>query len=619
MRVRKRANWYKRLRREQLLPYIQRMENNSLRNEFVIYSLLAILFCSYLIWIRTITVTAIFFLCFFVLWFVKIILNKSGYSVLLPILFSKASFIAVISIITFFISYLTNDLRPSVTKGWFGWWDQSQYLQMSHDLSSFRLVAQNYFYGLGYPIIGALFYRVYPTNPFLIPNLLLYIMTIVLYFKISREYLSVELSVLTVLLIMWGTQLTEFFVVPWSNSISITGIGILIYLATVVREIRSVHGIIIGIVLGWVFAARYVDMVLFLPIVIYIYTREVSKSWKNMKYVLLSGCIFFIIFCAILYSHQYAFGSFLKTPYHLHIQPGGHSDQSLAAFSLSRIPDHLYSIIINPYQFHYLKYWRLNTPLLGHSFFFILALAGFSYSICYKRDWVIVVTFLSMIASFAFYGSFTSTRASDLKYHCLRYFSLWYPILSLMAVLGLSKSAAFPILLVKEKKAIVLGVTATALLLGLGYSYLLFPSTRLKNKMIDSSEWKVSSNYNNESARYAIDRKPLTRWDTGIPQRPGMHFLVDLCLIKEVCLIRLRLYDSVNDYPRGLKVEVSIDGVVWRNVLSIKGLSHPILTDDCVELNLPAVRTRYIRLVQSGSTQAWFWSIHELELYEGRK
>lgn len=612
-----RENWFKHLRKRQVLnPYIQRMVNDNLASEFLICCLLAILFCSYLIWIRTMTITAVFFLCFLVLCFAKITLGKIGYAAFFPRLFSKSSFIAAVSLVTFCIAYIASDIRPGVTKGWFGWWDQSQYLLMAQDLSSLRLVADHYFYGLGYPLIGVLFYKIYPTNPFLIPNLLLYVVTIILYFKISREYLSEGLSVLTVLLIMWGTQLTEFFVVPWNNSVSIFGIGILIYLATVVREIRLVHAISIGIVLGWVFSARYVDIIFLLPIVIYIYLREMSKSWKNIKYLLISICICFIIFCGVFYSHKYAFGSFLKTPYHLHIQPlSGHSDQSLAAFSLSRIPDHLYSIIINPYQFHYLKYWRLNTPLLGYSFFFILALAGFSYSMFYKRAWVIGVTFLSMIASFAFYGSFTSTRASDLKYHCLRYFAMWYPILSLMAVLALSKLARYGHLLRRERRMLIFGVVAMLLFVGLSYSYLQVSSYRLKNKMIDSSQWKVSSNYNNESSQYAIDKNPVTRWDTGVPQRPGMYFLVDLGLIEKVGLIRLTLYGSTNDYPRGLKVQVSTDGVAWHDGLSLKGLSPPHLTDDNLELHLPAVRVRYIKLVQTGSNNTYFWSIHEFEIY----
>ena len=595
--------------------HLNKLKNKPLLGDLATFCSIGILFCLFVIWIKTITVTSIFFAGFLCLWFLKRSLDIVGWDISLKKRSHCWIYVAGISTATFVISYLLHGQNPIVENNWFGWWDQSQYLLIARNLAQFTIVPSQYLYGLGYPILGALFYNLYPTNPFLIPNLLMYLLTSWVYLHIVRQYLSEELSFLTILLMLWATQLTTFFVVPWNNSIAIVGMGILIYLGSVVREIRWTHSIIIGLVIGWVFAARYVDVFFLLPVTLYIYIREFRRLRSQIKFALLSAGVAFGIFCVILYTHQYAFGSFFKTPYHLHLQPGGHSDQSLSAFQIYRVPDHLYSLIINPYQFHHLKYGLLNTPLLGYSFFFIFSLTGFSYLIFYRQNWMIAVIFVTMLFSFVFYGSFTSTRASDLKYHCLRYFALWYPLLTLTAVLGISKLVTFSGLTKREKQAILLGVMVTILGVLFTCSYLKYSEVKAKAKMLDSSSWVVSSNCNTQAAKYAVDSVPATRWDSGVPQRPGIYFLIDLGAINEIGMVKLRLFDSSNDYPRGLEVETSVDGLTWRKILDFGGLSPSLLTDDDVQFNLVGVSARYVKLLQTKRSGKWYWSIHELEIY----
>jgi hypothetical protein len=49
--------------------------------------------------------------------------------------------------------------RPGMAfpKGWFGYFDQSQYLRLAHDLSHFSLPTSPFLYGLGYPLAGVPF------------------------------------------------------------------------------------------------------------------------------------------------------------------------------------------------------------------------------------------------------------------------------------------------------------------------------------------------------------------------------------------------------------------------------------------------------------------------------
>lgn len=574
-------------------------------------------FVLYVFWIKTFPISSIVFAILFTVYFwgssQKNVESRIGF---LGRLVYSPGCVAGLSIAVFLIWYfLIYGQHADGSKIWLGWWDQSQYMIIAKNLSRFAIVPGQYFYGLGYPILGVFFYKFYPADPFLIPNLVMYLLTSLLYFSAFRKYLSENLAFMAILLMLGATPLIYFFVVPWNNSVTVIGMGILIYLGSVVKEIRLAHAVTIGLVLGWVFAARYVDVFFLLPITFYIYMREIRRSRKQIKLALMSSCIAFGIFCIVLFTHQYAFGSILKTPYHMHIQPGGHSDQSLSAFQISRVPDHLYSIIINPYQFHSLKHASINTPLLGYSFFFVFSMAGFSYLILCRRNWMFAVILVTMVVCFVFYGSFSSTKGSDLKYNCLRYFALWYPLLTLAAVLGISKLVIFSGLMKREKRAILLGVLITVLGVLSAYSYLKYSDIKTKSKILDSSSWVVSSNYNTQNAKLAIDTVPVTRWDSGVPQRPGIYFLIDLGAVFKIDLVKLRLFYSPNDYPRGLEVETSIDGSMWRKSFSFPELKPHLLLEGDVQFNLGGVRTRYVKLLQTKRSSKWFWSIHELEIY----
>ncbi|MHC4071353.1 MAG: discoidin domain-containing protein, partial [Planctomycetota bacterium] len=64
---------------------------------------------------------------------------------------------------------------------------------------------------------------------------------------------------------------------------------------------------------------------------------------------------------------------------------------------------------------------------------------------------------------------------------------------------------------------------------------------------------------------------------------------------------------SSNDYPRGYEVYVSFDGGSWgKSVVTGKG-TEPITK---IKFDKP-VKTRFIKILQTGSSDSWNWSIHE--------
>ena len=134
-------------------------------------------------------------------------------------------------------------------------------------------------------------------------------------------------------------------------------------------------------------------------------------------------------------------------------------------------------------------------------------------------------------------------------------------------------------------------------------------ATKVKELMLNRS-LKVDASRNSGSAKNAIDGNPDTRWDTAETMRPGQWFVIDLGTENVVGGLTLDASGSSNDYPRGYEVYVSFDGGSWgRPVLTGKG-TKPVVE---IAFEKP-VRTRFIKIIQTGSSSSWYWSIHELTI-----
>ena len=75
------------------------------------------------------------------------------------------------------------------SQGWWGWWDQGQYRACAEAIVQGRLNASTYLYPIGYPLLGALWWRSVPQHAFLIPNLLLVIGIGLAFYRIARQFL----------------------------------------------------------------------------------------------------------------------------------------------------------------------------------------------------------------------------------------------------------------------------------------------------------------------------------------------------------------------------------------------------------------------------------------------
>ncbi len=78
-------------------------------------------------------------------------------------------------VLGYLIYYLANDALPGNSpvypRGWWGWWDQSQYLASATALAARDFSAAAHWYPLGYAIAGAPFARHFPAHPFFFVDL----------------------------------------------------------------------------------------------------------------------------------------------------------------------------------------------------------------------------------------------------------------------------------------------------------------------------------------------------------------------------------------------------------------------------------------------------------------
>jgi type 1 glutamine amidotransferase len=133
-----------------------------------------------------------------------------------------------------------------------------------------------------------------------------------------------------------------------------------------------------------------------------------------------------------------------------------------------------------------------------------------------------------------------------------------------------------------------------------------------RGKALDRSGWIVSAAPGGD-AGYAIDGDRATRWTTGVPQAEGQFFQIDLGAAQTFAGIVLDSGNHIfeNDHPRGYEVWVSSDGEVWSGPVA-KGAGMSPITD----VTFTAQTARFIRITQVGSDPGYWWSIHEVNVYQ---
>jgi len=139
---------------------------------------------------------------------------------------------------------------------------------------------------------------------------------------------------------------------------------------------------------------------------------------------------------------------------------------------------------------------------------------------------------------------------------------------------------------------------------------LVFTSSSFAQSALDRSNWSLSSNRNAADSFFAIDGNSNTRWTTLQRQRDGQYFEVNFNDTVTFNQVVLDTSGSRNDYPREYELQISNDGSSWATIASAEPNASGITT-----INFANQTASQIRIEQLGSDNRYWWSIHEMNIY----
>ena len=145
------------------------------------------------------------------------------------------------------------------------------------------------------------------------------------------------------------------------------------------------------------------------------------------------------------------------------------------------------------------------------------------------------------------------------------------------------------------------------------------PSKPLKERLntklpiLDNSakNWKMTSSLPKENANAAADGNLGSRWSTNAPMVPNTWIQAELPAETEIAGVVLDA-PFLTDYPRGYRVDLSLDGKAWAKAADGLGVATPTEI-----LFTGTKKARFVRVIQTGSAPE-FWGVSEMVLLKPR-
>jgi hypothetical protein len=331
----------------------------------------------------------------------------------------------------FVLGYQQHGARPGADAlhplGWFGWWDQGQYWKCAAGLAHGSLTSETYWYPIGYPALGALFYRWWPLHCFLLPDLFLIIGIALLFYQIARKFLRPIEAFLLVAVFVFSYRgtLSISLVEPW-NTIPTHFVAYAAILLVGLREPRRRNVLIAAFLVGLAYLCRPADAVC-AGLIVAVGTLRLP-GWKekirtgSAAFGILLG---FVI--GVLLINRSVFGTW-RTPY----------DAVSANIGFGSYPffEKFYSLVIDARPIFELD----DTALLYHFPWLVLLPPGLIY-IVRKFRWGAVGMLLSIAVTYGIYFAYNDFWPGNIfAYHLVHYLAWTFPLLALVTYVGLREA-----------------------------------------------------------------------------------------------------------------------------------------------------------------------------------
>jgi hypothetical protein len=340
-----------------------------------------------------------------------------------------------------------NPLRPHVTApgGYYGFSDQAAYLRTARVLAAGRLPVgpANYSFGLGYPVLGALFIKIgFRGDPFAPVDVLAFggicgttFVLAVQSWRVAFGKCNHAAGLVAVGILAFATPLFRLVTTPWNSTVVVLLTIVVLLLVTAEHAVTWARGLTIGVLLGWIFAARYGDAFFAaLPVTAVFFVRPRNE---RLRLAVGGGIGLLAVVAFVAYTQYHAFGNAFWTPYRFHYRLKQHlgDDQSLNNYRLGWIPAHFFSEFISGRNNGVPV---LERPMLAQ--FPLLPLMPIGAAVLVRRArearsvWIAATT--AFVLSSLFYLAFVAGGAGDLVFGNLRYWAIWYPLWAVLAIIG---------------------------------------------------------------------------------------------------------------------------------------------------------------------------------------
>jgi F5/8 type C domain len=135
---------------------------------------------------------------------------------------------------------------------------------------------------------------------------------------------------------------------------------------------------------------------------------------------------------------------------------------------------------------------------------------------------------------------------------------------------------------------------------------------RDRSPRLDRTGWSATASTPASAAvpvAAALDGDVFTRWATGQAQTTGQTFMLDMKKNYRFDRVVIEAGPNRDDYPRGFEISTSTDGTNWRQV----AIGAQI--DATTDVTFGKQTARYVRIEQTGSAAANWWSIAEINVF----
>jgi hypothetical protein len=338
-------------------------------------------------------------------------------------------FLGVIAAV-YTLAYLGHPVLPgnsTYPEGWWGWWDQGQYLKCTAGLAKGVLNKDTYFYPLGYSLVAAPFYLWAPQHAFFLPNLVFVLGSAWAFYEIARRLVRPTEAFILIIafLVFYRGMLRDTLVVPW-NTIPTHFLAYAVLYFTAFRRPSQRDVCLASICLALIYPFKMPEFVCLLPCVL-IAVASLRDKKRIVRAAAGLGMVVGVSVATMLAINFSVFGRF-RTDYEL-------VQQGIGVLGYPMLWK-IYLLLISGGP----VFRENHQMLLSHAPWLLLVVPGI---ICLLRNHGSKAfgIMLSIALCFGIYLNYNELNQGNLyRYHLIHYFTWTLPLLALITFVGLREA-----------------------------------------------------------------------------------------------------------------------------------------------------------------------------------